>query len=82
MNRIIDWISLILDAHHNELLVAGADPQVQDLINGLRRLVRERYEFLDCLGQSEALIRLLQRNKKPPTNRRKDWYAIEVVRLL
>ena len=82
IDRIVDWISLVLDAHHNELLVASADVQVQSLIQQLNRMVTERYEFLDCLGQSEALIQLLQRKKKPPTNRRKDWYAIEVVRLL
>lgn len=82
IDQIVDWISLILDAHHNELLIAGADVHVQQLVQQLSRLVAERYDFLDCLGQSEALIQLLQKKKKPPANRRKDWYAIEVVRLL
>ena len=81
VNQIVDWIALILDAHHNELLIAGTDEEIRRLIDELKQLVKDYYDFLDGLGDSEALISLLQRNKKPPANRRNDWYAIEVVRL-
>lgn len=39
MHQIIDWISLILDAHHNELLVIGEDSEVQQLLRNLDRLI-------------------------------------------
>jgi len=82
VSQIVDWISLVLDAHHHELLIAGNDVQVKQLVKRLHQLVSENYQFLDCLQQSEPLLDLLKQNKKQPENRRKDWYAIEVVRLL
>lgn len=39
MHQIIDWISLILDAHHNELLIIGEDPEVQELLRNLDNLI-------------------------------------------
>ena len=41
VTRIIDWISLILDAHHHELLIAGNDEHVKDLITNLEQLVSQ-----------------------------------------
>jgi len=82
ISQIVDWISLVLDAHHHELLIAGNDVQVQQLIKRLDAIIGENYQFLDQLAQSEPLLDLLKQSKKPPENRRKDWYAIEVVRLL
>jgi len=82
VSQIVDWISLVLDAHHHELLIAGNDDQVKQLVKRLHQLVSENYRFLDCLVQAEPLLDLLKQNKKAPENRRKDWYAIEVVRLL
>lgn len=81
-SQVVDWISLILDAHHHELLIAGSDDQVKQLIKQLGQLVGESYDVLDSLGQSEPLVTLLEQKRRPPENRRKDWYAIEVVRLL
>jgi hypothetical protein len=37
--QLVDWISLILDAHHHELLIAGTDDQVKQLIKQLGQLV-------------------------------------------
>lgn len=82
ITQIVDWISLILDAHHHELLIAGNDEHVKQLITSLEQLVTQSYDFLDCLGQSEPLVSLLEHKKVLPENRRKDWYAIEVVRLM
>lgn len=41
LSQIVDWISLILDAHHHELLIAGSDDQVKHLISQLDHLVSE-----------------------------------------
>ena len=40
-SQIVDWISLVLDAHHHELLIAGSDQQVKSLIEKLGQLVTE-----------------------------------------
>lgn len=41
ITQIVDWISLILDAHHHELLIAGNDEHVKQLIAGLEQLVTQ-----------------------------------------
>ncbi len=41
LSQVVDWISLILDAHHHELLIAGNDDQVKKLIKQLGQLVGE-----------------------------------------
>lgn len=46
LNQIVDWISLILDAHHHELLIAGNDNQVKELIKQLGQLVGESVSII------------------------------------
>lgn len=46
LSQIVDWISLILDAHHNELLIAGNNDQVKHLIAQLDQLIAESVRFL------------------------------------
>ena len=41
ISQIVDWISLVLDAHHHELLIAGNDVQVQQLIKRLDAIIGE-----------------------------------------
>jgi len=41
ITQIVDWISLILDAHHHELLIAGNDEHVKQLITSLEQLVTQ-----------------------------------------
>lgn len=46
-SQVVDWISLILDAHHHELLIAGSDDQVKQLIKQLGQLVGESVSFIE-----------------------------------
>lgn len=48
-SQLVDWISLILDAHHHELLIAGTDNQVKQLIKKLGQLVGESVSFKKCV---------------------------------
>ena len=41
VSQIVDWVSLVLDAHHHELLIAGNDVQVKELVKRLHQLVSE-----------------------------------------
>lgn len=45
VGQVVDWISLILDAHHHELLIAGNNENVKDLIKLLGQLVNEKVYF-------------------------------------
>lgn len=56
LSQIVDWISLILDAHHNELLIAGSNDQVKHLIAQLDQLIAESVRSLFCLIWSIRLI--------------------------
>lgn len=46
INQVIDWISLVLDAHHHELLIASSDLKIKQLIEHLGRLVTESVSFI------------------------------------
>ena len=48
--QLVDWISLILDAHHHELLIAGTDDQVKQLIKQLGQLVGESVSHWNSLS--------------------------------
>lgn len=45
VNKVVDWISLVLDAHHHELLIAGSDAKVRKLIERLGQLVTDSVSF-------------------------------------
>lgn len=41
LSQVVEWISLVLDAHHHELLIAGNDDKVKHLIKQLGQSVAE-----------------------------------------
>ena len=56
LSQVVDWISLILDAHHHELLIAGNDEEVKQLIKELSQLVGENVSFIACYQTIVFLI--------------------------
>lgn len=56
IGQLVDWISLVLDAHHHELLIAGSDKQVKQLIEKLGQQVTESVRFIKFLSMNFGLV--------------------------
>jgi hypothetical protein len=45
LRKLVDWISLLLDAHYQRCLLSG-DPQVLDLLHRIHKLVIDQVQFI------------------------------------
>ncbi|XP_056315755.1 nucleolar protein 11-like [Danio aesculapii] len=75
ISQIIDWASLILDAHFTVLAVA---PEAKSLVSDLHKFTRSQVKLYAELGKIEGSLQSL---KKPKSTDHSDMYSIEVIEL-
>ncbi|XP_028674726.1 nucleolar protein 11-like [Erpetoichthys calabaricus] len=75
VNQILDWVSLLLDAHFTVLVLT---PQAKHLLLQLHKFVRCQVKFFSELSKIEGSLQQLHRIKKSSEN---SLYSIEVLHL-
>lgn len=75
ISQIIDWASLILDAHFTVLAVA---PEAKSLVSDLHKFTRSQVKLYAELGKIEGSLQSL---KKPKSTEHSAVYSIEVIEL-
>ncbi|NP_001025234.1 nucleolar protein 11-like [Danio rerio] len=75
ISQVIDWASLILDAHFTVLAVA---PEAKSLVSDLHKFTRSQVKLYAELGKIEGSLQSL---KKPKSTEHTGVYSIEVIEL-
>ncbi|KAK3575100.1 hypothetical protein QTP86_020699 [Hemibagrus guttatus] len=75
INQILDWVSLLLDAHFTVLVLA---PEAKSLLSGLHKFVRSQVKLYSELGKIEGSLKALKQSKQ---SQELGQYSIEVIEL-
>ncbi|XP_069688023.1 nucleolar protein 11-like isoform X1 [Periplaneta americana] len=82
LSNVIDWTSLLLDAHYQRFVLSG-DPQVQTLLCKLRELVHSQMTHVSELKKLQPLLQQFKQGELPIRKPQfvNKLYSIELLRL-
>ncbi|XP_048248589.1 nucleolar protein 11-like [Haliotis rufescens] len=76
LSKVIDWISLLIDAHVTQLIVS---PDARMLLGNLHEVVGDQVEFCNQLATLEAVLSQFKKKCTPVSQQKVGSYCIEVL---